>query len=305
MQTNSKLPFFSIVIPALNEEKYLPNLLSDLTKQTFSDFEVIVVDGQSEDKTRQKALSFAKKLDLQIIESEKRNVSYQRNLGAKYAKADWIIFFDADNRLPNYFLQGIKFHCEMLPTNLITTYINPDTNNKKDAAITKIINIVFELTKNSPNPSVVESMIAIRKNVFFDLKGFDENIHWGEGIDLLSRMKKKKLRFDLVKEPRYTYSLRRLRKQSFFSILRNIAEQELAKMAKIRLPKEYQQKLYPLEGGKFYEIDSKSNTRIKDIFKKIIELEPPKDNKKQPKISIGRIFKKILDKHLRGKILTH
>ncbi|MBD3279206.1 MAG: glycosyltransferase, partial [Candidatus Pacebacteria bacterium] len=39
MSTNST-PFFSIVIPSLNEEKYLPNLLQDLANQTWKDFEV-------------------------------------------------------------------------------------------------------------------------------------------------------------------------------------------------------------------------------------------------------------------------
>jgi len=48
-------PFFSIIIPALNEEKYLPHLLDDLTKQTFRDFEVILVDGNSSDATVAKA----------------------------------------------------------------------------------------------------------------------------------------------------------------------------------------------------------------------------------------------------------
>ena len=44
-------PFFSIVIPALNEEKFLPKLLESLSHQHFCDFEVIVVDGRSKDKT--------------------------------------------------------------------------------------------------------------------------------------------------------------------------------------------------------------------------------------------------------------
>ena len=42
----------SIIIPAFNEEKYLPKLLITLSKQTFTNFEVIVVDGNSEDKTQ-------------------------------------------------------------------------------------------------------------------------------------------------------------------------------------------------------------------------------------------------------------
>ena len=47
--------FFSIIIPALNEAKYLPHLLDDLSDQTFQDFEVIIVDGNSNDQTVAKA----------------------------------------------------------------------------------------------------------------------------------------------------------------------------------------------------------------------------------------------------------
>jgi glycosyltransferase involved in cell wall biosynthesis len=292
-------PYFSIVIPTLNEEKYLPYLLDDLTNQTFSDFEVIIVDGHSEDKTVQKAMTYTKRLNIRVIESKKRNVCHQRNLGAKNSLGDWIIFFDADNRLPNYFLQGIKFYTEMLPTNLITTHIKPDTQNKKDMALAKITNLSFEIGKNSAHPSVLESMIAVKKDVFLKIGGFNEKIHWGEGTDLLSRMRKKGLRFDFLKEPKYTYSLRRLRKQSVFSVLRNIAEHEIARMARIHLPKEYQKKLYPLEGGKFYEVDSKSRMKIEDLFRKILELDrPPRNraNQKNKDLTVRKIISSILKK---------
>jgi cellulose synthase/poly-beta-1,6-N-acetylglucosamine synthase-like glycosyltransferase len=48
----------SLVIPALNEEKFLPHLLTSLTKQTKRDFEVAVVDGSSKDRTVDTARSF-------------------------------------------------------------------------------------------------------------------------------------------------------------------------------------------------------------------------------------------------------
>ena len=60
-------PFFSVVIPTLNEEKYLPRLLENLSKQTFSEFEVTVVDGSSEDETVKEAKKWQKKLDLQVL----------------------------------------------------------------------------------------------------------------------------------------------------------------------------------------------------------------------------------------------
>ena len=104
-------PFFSIVIPTLNEEKYLPKLLQNLADQTFKDFEVIHVDGRSEDKTVQKAARFSKKLDIKTLISQKRHVSHQRNLGGKKAQGKWLVFMDADNFLKPYFLQGLKYFC--------------------------------------------------------------------------------------------------------------------------------------------------------------------------------------------------
>lgn len=47
--------FFSIIIPTLNEEGYLPLLLEDLKKQTFNDFEVVHIDGNSDDQTVKKS----------------------------------------------------------------------------------------------------------------------------------------------------------------------------------------------------------------------------------------------------------
>ena len=84
MGQSDQTPFFSIVIPALNEEHYLPRLLLDLSKQTFQDFEVILVDAKSDDDTIGMAKQFEKKFGtLTILNSDKRNVAHQRNLGSQ------------------------------------------------------------------------------------------------------------------------------------------------------------------------------------------------------------------------------
>src|SRR5258705_12413818 len=101
----SKEPFFSVIIPALNEEKYLPLLLQDLADQSTQDFEVIVIDGRSTDKTVENTLKFKKKLpSLTILSSKIRNVSVQRNLAAQKSNGKYLLFNDADNRLPKDFL---------------------------------------------------------------------------------------------------------------------------------------------------------------------------------------------------------
>ena len=108
MHTQKELPpYFSIVIPSLNEEKYLPLLLEDLANQSFTDFEVIHIDAGSVDKTVEKAGEFSQKLSFKTLVSKKKNVSHQRNMGIEHAVGTWILFMDADNRLPNHFLEAV------------------------------------------------------------------------------------------------------------------------------------------------------------------------------------------------------
>jgi glycosyltransferase involved in cell wall biosynthesis len=92
----------SIIIPTLNEQRYIPNLLESLTNQQFpGKLQVIVVDGQSNDATKQRVAEFKGKLsDLEFI-STNPDVGHQRNVGASKAKYRYLLFLDADVILPN------------------------------------------------------------------------------------------------------------------------------------------------------------------------------------------------------------
>lgn len=99
----------SIVIPAFNEEKYLPKLLTSLSKQDYTGkMEVIVVDGNSADKTLQVAKDFEGKIpQFTVLALKKRGISYQRNAGAQQAKYKYLLFLDADIILPQHFLTSL------------------------------------------------------------------------------------------------------------------------------------------------------------------------------------------------------
>ena len=151
MNNHHQKPVFSIIIPVLNEQANLPNLLKDISCQTFTNFEIIIVDGMSEDRTVANAERFRKTFPLFKIEtSDKRNVCYQRNLGASKANAEWLVFMDADNRIPIYFLQGIKFQSEMLNADIISTWIKPDTNSVNDKSIALLVNMFMDANQHTP-----------------------------------------------------------------------------------------------------------------------------------------------------------
>ena len=89
----------SIIIPCLNEEEYLPLLLESVKKQKFLDYEIILADAGSKDKT----LQIAKKYNCKIVPGGLP--SKGRNQGAKKAKGDLLLFLDADVILPDGFFK--------------------------------------------------------------------------------------------------------------------------------------------------------------------------------------------------------
>jgi glycosyltransferase involved in cell wall biosynthesis len=272
-----KPSFFSVVIPALNEEHYLPQLLLDLSNQTFRDFEVIIVDAKSDDQTISRAQQFEDKFDrLLILESDKRNVSHQRNLGAQKALADWLIFFDADDRLPGYFVQEIKDLVEVGKPDLLSTWFEPDSEDIKDKAIATLDNIAIEIYKNTQNPLVREAFVCVKKEAFLSLGGFDETVSLREGGELLKRAYRSKMIFMFHKDPKFVSSFRRLRKQGALRTLINSVQIEFARLTNHHISEERSRILYPMKGGKYFEkstsqLDESNRDSLRNVLKRIFK----------------------------------
>jgi glycosyltransferase involved in cell wall biosynthesis len=101
-------PMYSVIIPTLNEAEYISLLLADFQKQVFKNFENLIVDGHSDDSTLQEVESFRHKMNLRVLMSDKKNVSYQRNFGAAHARGKFLIFVDADCRIHSVFMKKLN-----------------------------------------------------------------------------------------------------------------------------------------------------------------------------------------------------
>jgi glycosyltransferase involved in cell wall biosynthesis len=106
MSTSPNHPL-SIVICTLNEEKYLPKLLDSIALQQGVTFEVVIADSGSDDDTAGVANRYnvEKNLPVTFISNPIRNISAQRNIGARNAKYEHLLFLDADVVLPDNFLK--------------------------------------------------------------------------------------------------------------------------------------------------------------------------------------------------------
>ena len=265
-------PLFSIIIPTLNESRYLPHLLEDLSNQSFKDFEVIVVDGSSTDQTVAKAKLFQSKLPtLTILTSPRRHVCTQRNLGAKHAKADILLFSDADNRLPSYFLQGIKYRWESNNTNILSTWLAPDVINNTNNTISFAINTFIELQNNLKPTYLLEAMIIISKECFTAINGFDESIDYSEGKSIIQPAIKMGYSSFVVRDPIYTTSFRRFRKYGVAKMASHVAKLELAKLLGPEFKSYQTKKLYPMLGGTLFSKPKRAKNKFLKNIAKILK----------------------------------
>lgn len=93
-----KKPTFSIVVPVYNAEKYLDECLNSILRQSYSDFEVILVDDGSNDFS----LDICRRYEcsdrrVRVISKENGGVSSARNAGIEAARGEYITFIDADD----------------------------------------------------------------------------------------------------------------------------------------------------------------------------------------------------------------
>lgn len=87
------MPKFSVVIPVYNVEKFIKRTLDSVKSQSYKDYEVIVVNDGSTDTS----MDIVKKYDVKIINSKHVEVSEARNIGARHAKGDYLVFLDSDD----------------------------------------------------------------------------------------------------------------------------------------------------------------------------------------------------------------
>lgn len=104
---------FSVIVPAYNAEKYLPQTLDCLASQTLDGVEIIVVNDGSEDGTQAIARLFSLKYpNFVLINQRNSGVSHARNTGLEAARGRYVLFLDADDLLSPTALEHFYLRCE-------------------------------------------------------------------------------------------------------------------------------------------------------------------------------------------------
>jgi len=200
-------PFVSVVVPVLNMDKTVGLTLNSLLSQTYENREIIVVDGGSTDKTK----DIVSKYPVKLIESEKKSIPYQKNLGIKNSMGEIIASTDADCMVDKnwlkYLVQNYSYDSVVACGGAILPYTNSYVDHTHQTIIERFLSkeliapyLHLKTEKPMKLKRMKESFISdyksfisgcilggnssYRKDFLNKVGGLDNNIRVGEDLDI-------------------------------------------------------------------------------------------------------------------------
>lgn len=176
----ARTPMISIIIPAHNEEDYIAATLEAVNRQNYPHFEVIVVANGCTDRTALAALDDCERL---VVLSSK-NLGIARNLGAKLAEGELLLFLDADTILEPGALE-IAAH-KMKGDYAVGTF------KGRPATLRPMFRLIYAIKNFLHQWSIHEGssgVILCRRDDFLAVRGFDETLEVRENSELIGRLR--------------------------------------------------------------------------------------------------------------------
>jgi glycosyltransferase involved in cell wall biosynthesis len=201
----------SIVIPTLNEEKYLPHLLQSLEQQTFTDFEIIVADANSRDTTREIAMHHG----CQVVAGGR--IAQGRNAGTRRARGEYILFLDADVTVTPFFLDDLMHQVLKKNLEVASGFIEPDSKKLFDKIMVATSNL-WHFAIQHLYPHASGFYIIARKSLHNEIGGFDEELFLTEDHDYVIRAARRG-KFSYLWKPRVKFSVRRFDKEGRWRLI--------------------------------------------------------------------------------------
>ena len=213
---------FSLIIPVYNRPNEIEELLESLTKQDFSDdFEVLIIEDGSIDKSDLIVEKYKTELDLKYFFKENSGAGASRNFGMQNASGNYFIILDSDVIVPVQYLSEVQ---KALETNFTDAFGGPDAAHKSFTSLQKAIN--YSMTSVLTTGGIRGKKQAVGKFqprsfnlglsqiAFKKTQGFSKMKN-GEDIDLTFRLWENDCETQLI-EKAFVYHKRRSSIQQFF-----------------------------------------------------------------------------------------
>lgn len=217
---------FSLIIPVYNRPQEVDELLESLTRQTEKNFEVIIVEDGSTEKSETIAANYSDQLTLHYYFKSNSGPGQSRNYGYERASGDYYIFLDSDCILPPTYMEAVN---KAIASNYVDAFGGPDRALDSFTTIQKAIN--YSMTSFLTTGGIRGSgekmekfhprsfNMGVSKLTMEKTKGFSK-MRFGEDIDLSIRINRENLSTGLYKDA-YVYHKRRSTLRQFFKQIFN------------------------------------------------------------------------------------
>lgn len=177
------MPKISVIVPVYNTEKYLHSCIDSIIAQTFTDFELLLIDDGSKDNSGKICDEYvARDPRIRVFHKENGGVSSARNLGLDNAKGEWISFVDADDRIKSDYLcsmMGVSDADLIMSSFEIINHIEEWDNCVKDTRFVRN-ELKFFIERFVETATLCSPWCKLfRKNLIGDLR-FDNNVSFSE-----------------------------------------------------------------------------------------------------------------------------
>jgi len=200
---NSSSPMVSVIIPTFNQAEFLQKALQSVINQTFQDWEAIVIDNYSEDKTKKIVESMKDSRIRYLLFSNHGIIAASRNWGINHANGDYIAFLDSDDlwypsklsTCLEYFSHGADAVCHGM-------WIRKDGVLDKKFIPAQPSHNLYETLLFKGNPTIWTSTVMINKQCLKQFGIFSEHpaIVMAEDYDLWLRLAENNVRWIIIPE---------------------------------------------------------------------------------------------------------
>jgi len=191
------LPFVSIIIPCWNEEKFIGKCLDSIINQNYpkEKLEVLVVDGMSEDKTREIIREYSEKYsNLKLIDNHKKITPSALNIGIKNSRGEFIVILGAHAFIRNDFISKNIEYLKKTDADCVGGIIKSIGENYWSKVISFIMSSPFGVGdarfRYSDREGYADTVAfgAYRREIFQKIGLFDENFRYGQDAELNFRL---------------------------------------------------------------------------------------------------------------------
>lgn len=182
----------SVVIPLYNKQNSIAETIKCVKRQTYTDFECIIVNDGSTDESLKNATDAIRGDDRFIILQQKnKGVSAARNFGVTTSKHDYVAFLDADDYWEKEYLEEVVELVHRFPECVLLGVGWRHKNRNTVEMVSKDLDVERKKVDNfweNRQYTFWTSATVVRKQAILDTGGFDERVSYGEDIDLWYRL---------------------------------------------------------------------------------------------------------------------